>query len=110
MHEIVTGKSNKKTLAFADLLRATSKRTWLRYVLVPGLTDDPAHLHKLGQHFKDFENIEKVEIQPYHKLGAHKWLHLGKDYSLKDTPENTPEQLQSAREIFEQYFEEVVIN
>jgi pyruvate formate lyase activating enzyme len=110
MHEIVTGKSNKKTLAFADYLREQGKSTWLRYVLVPGLTDNPEHLHKLGQHFKDFENIEKLEIQPYHKLGAHKWQHLGKEYSLKDTPENTPEQLDTAKHIFEQYFANVVVN
>lgn len=109
-HEIVTGRSNNKTLAFADYLREKDKPMWLRYVLVPGLTDTLEHMHELGQHFKDFKNIEKLEIQPYHKLGVHKWKYLGKDYPLKDTPENTPQQLQTAKSIFEKYFKEVVVN
>lgn len=110
MHEIVTGKSNAKTLAFAKYLQDINKPFWLRYVLVPGLTDKPEHLHKLGEYFKDFENIEKLEIQPYHKLGVHKWKHLGMDYPLEGTPENTLEQLDQAKGIFEQYFKEVVVN
>lgn len=110
MHEIVTGKSNAKTLAFAQYLQEINKPFWLRYVLVPGLTDKPDHLHQLGEYFKDFENIEKLEIQPYHKLGVHKWKHLGKDYPLEGTPENTTEQLEKAKAIFEQYFKEVVVN
>ena len=110
MHEIVTGKSNEKTLAFADYLKKHNKPMWLRYVLVPGLTDKPEHLHQLGKHFKNFENIEKLEIQPYHKLGVHKWEHLGKEYPLEGVSENTPLQLEEAKTIFEQYFDEVVVN
>ncbi|MGL1887152.1 MAG: pyruvate formate-lyase-activating protein [Reichenbachiella sp.] len=110
MHEIVTDRGNEKTLAFAQYLKEINKPFWLRYVLVPGLTDNPKHLHQLGEYFKGFENIMKLEIQPYHKLGVHKWEHLGKEYALKDTPENTPEQLKAAKGIFEQYFKEVVVN
>ncbi len=110
MHEIVTGKSNHKTLEFANYLREIEKPTWLRYVLVPGLTDKPEHLHELGEYFKDFKNVEKLEIQPYHTLGEHKWEHLGMDYPLKGTPVNTKDQLDKAKEIFEQYFKEVVVN
>lgn len=110
MHEIVTSKGNEKTLAFAKYLKEINKPFWLRYVLVPGLTDNPKHLHQLGEHFKGYENLVKLEIQPYHKLGVHKWEHLDKEYALKDTPENTIEQLEKAKGIFEQYFKEVVVN
>ncbi|MFY0627654.1 MAG: pyruvate formate lyase-activating protein [Reichenbachiella sp.] len=110
MHEIVTGKDNEKTLAFAKYLQEINKPFWLRYVLVPGLTDNPNHLHQLGKYFKDYENIQKLEIQPYHKLGVHKWKHMDKEYALENTPENTDEQLTKAKKIFEQYFKEVVVN
>ena len=79
-------------------------------MLVPGLTDNPKHLHQLGERFKDFENIEKLEIQPYHKLGVHKWKSLGMEYPLEGTPENSTEQLAAAKTVFQQYFKEVVVN
>lgn len=110
MHEIITGRDNGRILNFASYLKSIGKPCWLRYVLVPGLTDNPEHLHSLGRHFREYENIEKLEIQPYHKLGMHKWQLLDKKYPLEDVPVNTTEQLAVAKEIFETYFEEVVIN
>ncbi|MCV9386194.1 pyruvate formate-lyase-activating protein [Reichenbachiella ulvae] len=110
MHEIVTGRGNEKSLAFADYLRKHNKPFWLRYVLVPGLTDKPEHLHQLGQYFQDYESIEQLEIQPYHQLGVHKWELLGMEYPLVGTPENNPGQLLNAKSIFDQYFKKVVIN
>jgi pyruvate formate lyase activating enzyme len=109
-HQLLTGKSNDRTLAFVDYLRAINKPVWLRYVLVPDYSNNPEHLHQLGQHFKDFSNIEKLEIQPYHELGAHKYEHMGWEYKLKGVKANTPEQLDEAYNIFINYFKEVVIN
>jgi len=110
MHEILTGKTNDKVLSFAEYLKEIGKPTWLRYVLVPGLTDKPAHMHQLGEYFQHHQNIEKLEIQPYHKLGAHKWKLLDQKYPLEGVPENTPQQLAIAKEIFTPYFKEVVVN
>ncbi len=109
-HQLLTGKSNTKTLAFVDYLREINKPVWLRYVLVPGYSNEPKHLRQLGEHFKDYSNIEKLEIQPYHELGAHKYEHLGWEYKLKDVKANTPEQLDEAYNILTNYFKEVVIN
>ena len=83
---------------------------WLRYVLIPGLTDHPELLLKLGKHFKDYESIEKIEIQPYHKLGVHKWEALGWEYQLKDARENTKEELDKAQSILRPYFKEISVN
>ncbi len=89
---------------------ATGKAAWLRYVLIPGYTDDPEELNKMGKRYHDFTCIEKIEIQPYHKLGIHKWESLGEDYLLKDAVENTAEQIENAKRILEQYFKEVKVN
>lgn len=110
VHRDVTGHSNTKTLEFAQYLSTISKRTWIRYVLVPGHTDRPEHLHRLGETLKNYSNIEKLEIQPYHTLGKHKYDHLKIKYQLDGVPQNTPEQLNAAKVIFDQYFKEVVIN
>ncbi|WP_430809715.1 MULTISPECIES: pyruvate formate-lyase-activating protein [unclassified Carboxylicivirga] len=109
-HQLLTGKKNDNTLAFIDYLRSIDKPVWLRYVLVPGYSDDPEHLHQLGQHFQNFHNIEKLEIQPYHELGAHKYEHMGWEYKLKHVKANTPEQLDAAYAILKKYFKDVVIN
>jgi pyruvate formate lyase activating enzyme len=109
-HVKITGKRNDTTLKFAKHLRDENIRTWMRYVLVPGYSDQPEYLHELGKHFQEYGNIEKLEIQPYHKLGVHKYEHLKWEYQLEGVPENTIEQLDTAKEILSQYFKEVIIN
>ncbi|WP_262511277.1 pyruvate formate-lyase-activating protein [Lutibacter citreus] len=107
----LTGKSCKETtFNFAKYREDSGKKMWLRYVLIPGITNKPELLHAMGEHFKNYNTIEKIEIQPYHKLGIHKWEALGWDYKLKDARENTPEELEEAGTILKKYFKEVKIN
>ena len=89
---------------------STGKPAWLRYVLIPGHTDSPEELKIMGERYTNFNCIEKLEIQPYHKLGIHKWKALGEEYQLKDAAENTPEQIEKAKSILVNYFKEVKIN
>jgi pyruvate formate lyase activating enzyme len=109
-HKALTGQMNTRTLAFADYLAEKNIPTWIRYVLVPGYSNDEAHMHRLGRLLANYPNVEKLEIQPYHKLGEHKYESLGWDYHLTDVPTNTAEQLEKAKAIFEQYVKEVVVN
>ncbi|WP_354667424.1 pyruvate formate-lyase-activating protein [Pseudotamlana agarivorans] len=110
-YEAITGQRNMQTaLTFAKHREDSGKAMWLRYVLIPGMTNQPELLHALGEHFKDFKTIEKIEIQPYHKLGIHKWEALGWDYELKDARENTPGEIREAVSILENYFKEVKVN
>lgn len=107
----LTGVSCKETtFNFAAYREASGKNMWLRYVLIPEITAKPELLHAMGKYFKGYETIKKIEIQPYHKLGIHKWEALGWEYQLKDARENTPEELDEAAEILKQYFKEVKIN
>lgn len=109
-HKKLTGMSNSRTLAFSQYLAENGIRTWIRYVLVPGYSDDESDLHALGKHIAGMKNIEKLEIQPYHKLGVHKYEALGWEYSLHDVANNTAEQLEKAKVLFQQYVGEVVVN
>lgn len=110
LHHKLTSVSNKSVLEVAAYREQTGKKMWLRYVLVPGWTDQPEHLHALGRHFKNYKSIEKLEIQPYHHLGVHKWESLGMPYELEDVPTPDQEKLEKVKEIFSQYFNKVVIN
>ena len=72
---------------------------WIRRVLVPGLTDDPAELQQLKDFIDSLSSVEKVEILPYHTLGLFKWQNLGIEYPLEGVPVPTPEQVQQAETI-----------
>ena len=109
-HESLTGRSNTQTLKTAQWLEDAGKPFWLRYVLVPGISDFEEDIRTLGEHFKDYRMIQRVEILPYHTLGIHKYETLGQEYALKDTKTNTPEQLQRAESLFKEYFSCVMVN
>ena len=109
-HLKITGASNRTTLRMAEYLHEINKPVWARYVLVPNYTDSEEHLHALGKFLQPMKNIEKLEIQPYHKLGVHKYESLGWKYELQEVPQNTPEQLQKAKDILDLYINEVIVN
>lgn len=109
-HKQLTGVSNESVLQVAAYREQTGKEMWLRYVLVPGWSDQPEYLHQLGRHFAHYKSIKKLEIQPYHRLGVHKWEVLNMPYQLNDVPPPTQTQLNEVATIFRQYFTEVVIN
>lgn len=107
----ITQVENKETtFNFAKYREDSGKRMWLRYVLIPEITNTPELLHQLGEYFEDYKTIEQIELQPYHKLGIHKYDALGWNYELKDARENTSEELKMASEILSNYFKRVRIN
>lgn len=103
LFEELTGVSNEPTLRLAQYLNEINKPTWIRYVLVPHLTDDPALIEGLAKFLKDFKNVERIEILPFHKMGEYKWEELGYEYKLWDTPSGTKEDVEKAAAIFEKY-------
>lgn len=96
-HTDLTGLTNRNTLLTARKLRDKGIPMWLRYVLVPGISDDPDDIDAWARHFATYENIQRVELLPYHTLGKHKYAPMGLDYPLAATPLNTPEQIEAAR-------------
>lgn len=96
----VTGKDLAPTLAFAERLAAIGKPVWVRFVLVPGLTDDPANVDGIARIVAPMKNVEWVEVLPFHQLGAYKWKALGLDYRLETTETCPPELLSRVVEQF----------
>src|SRR5262245_27934090 len=86
-----TGRELAPTLRFAERLAAMGKPAWVRFTLVPGLTDDPANVEGIGRFVAPMKNVEWVEVQPFHQLGAFKWKALGLEYKNANTPTATPE-------------------
>jgi len=100
IYQRVTSVSLEPTLRLANYLNDINKPTWIRLVLVPGLTDAPHNVAGLADFVATLKNVQKVEVLPFHKMGEYKWRQLGWDYRLADTPSATGEQVQAALEIF----------
>ncbi len=100
-HKRVTGgMDNADVLAFARRLAALKRPMWMRYVLVPGLTDDPGEMEQLAGFVASLGVVERVEILPFHQLGQYKWERLGLDYALAATASPSNEQVRTAAGIF----------
>ena len=99
-HRALTGRDNEPTLEFARRLAARRQPVWIRFVLVPGLTDDPADIAQIAEFVAQLGNAQRVEVLPFHQMGRFKWHTLGIRYALEHTEEPTSEALEKACAIF----------
>ena len=100
----VTSWELQPTLDFARRVSAraatTTTRMWIRYVLVPGLTDDPDNIAAVADVAASLDGVERTEIMPYHEYGAAKYDALGWTYPLADVEPPSKEQVKAAGDIF----------
>lgn len=99
-HRAITGRTNEQTLACARRLSDMGKKMWLRYVMVPGLTDSTNDAERLADFVSGLKTLERVEVLPFHQLGAHKWQDRGIPYPLANTPVPEPETVEAVRNAF----------
>ncbi len=99
----LTGAGNEKTLELAHHLNKRNIPVWIRQVLIPGITDDEEDLKSLGQFISTLNNVDRVELLPYHGMGIHKWQSMGLEYELKDIKEPTTKDIKRASKILEAY-------
>lgn len=97
--EDLVGHSNKLELDFARYLSDNNIPVWIRQVLVPGYTDKVEDLIRLRDFISSLNNVEKVELLPYHDMGSFKWKKLGKKYELEKVQMVTDEDLKKAKDI-----------
>jgi pyruvate formate lyase activating enzyme len=99
-HVRITGRPLQPTLDFAERMGCLRKPLWIRYVLVPGLTDQRADLERLCDILIGLgTTVERVDILPYHRMGVHKWDALGRPYTLADVSPPSPDAIDEARAI-----------
>ena len=99
-HLALTGQSNEPVLAFGHRLAERRRPVWVRFVLVPGVTDDASDVDDLARLVATWPNVARVEVLPFHQLGRFKWERLGMPYRLSDVEPPTPELLRQVRERF----------
>ena len=98
-HKFITGMTNEHILDFAQYLSEKNIPVWIRHVLVPTLSDFDEDLYRLADFIKTLNNVEKIEVLPYHKLGVYKWENLGLEYKLKDVEPPSQERVENAKRI-----------
>jgi pyruvate formate lyase activating enzyme len=85
-HRKVTGgRDNETVLEFCRRVAALGRPMWFRYVLVPGLTDDPDEIAQVAGFAASLGVVERAEVLPFHQMGKYKWERLGLDYALSGT-------------------------
>ena len=99
----VTGKPLQPTLDFAERLSRLGKTTWIRFVLVPGLTDAEENVDAIGRFVATLDGVEHMEILPFHQMGKAKWAATGEPYLLGDTKAPTPELIARVKAQLESY-------
>jgi pyruvate formate lyase activating enzyme len=100
LHRRYTGMDNQPIHEFARRLAAARKPIWVRFVLVPGWTDDMAEVGRIAEFAASLGNVERVDVLPFHQMGRFKWEKLGMEYKLKDTKPPSREVTDAAIAIF----------
>jgi len=99
-HRRLTGMDVEPTLAFAERLARRHRPVWLRFVLVPGLTDDAQDITSIARFAANLGNVARVDVLPFHQMGRYKWKHLGLYYTLEKVEPPTSELIERTIAIF----------
>lgn len=86
LYREVTGGELEPTLRFGRRLTERGIPVWVRFVLVPGLTDGADNVAAVADHVAGLSSVQRVEVLPFHQMGREKWARLGLTYRLADTP------------------------
>src|SRR5688572_28882385 len=99
-HRRVTSQGIAPTLAFARRLARLRRSVWLRFVLVPGLTDDADDIRNIASFAAGLEIVERVDVLPFHQMGRFKWEKLGMTYELRDVKPPSAETVDRVCDVF----------
>ena len=100
LHRRLTRRPLAPTLEFAERLAAAGKPVWVRYVLVPGFTDEPREVERVARFASTLHNVERIDVLPFHRLGAAKYQRLGIPFELADVSSPTAASVLEVRERF----------
>ena len=89
----------EKLVTVDRYLSEINKPVWIRHVLVPGGSDNDEQLRKLNEFINTLNNVDRVQVLPYHSLGTFKWEQLGIDYPLKGVEPPTKERIENAQKL-----------
>ncbi|KZL92085.1 pyruvate formate-lyase-activating protein [Clostridium magnum] len=90
---------------FLEAVQKAGTKLWIRHVVVPGITDSEEHIKKLAQIIREIKNVEKIELLPYHTLGAQKYEKMELDYKLEGVESMDKEDLAKLEKVLKDELE-----
>lgn len=96
---ILTGINNELNLANLRIINRSQVEIWIRYVVVPGITDDEQDVTAMADFVSGLEKVSRIDLLPYHTLGKHKWSLLGLDYKLENVSLPEPMRLKQLQDL-----------
>lgn len=93
------GADMDRVLEFLHLTQTLGIPLWIRHVVVPGLTDSPENIRKIGRISASFSNLEKVELLPFKKICMSKYEQMGIEFPLKDHEACSPEKIRELEKL-----------
>lgn len=108
-HIDLTKVSNKSTLRFAKHLHKINQPAWIRYVVVPTITDDIESAKMLAEFIQPMENVERIELLPYHEIGNFKWDAFEGEYELAHISPPPRETMLKLVDLFKSYDLNVIV-
>jgi pyruvate formate lyase activating enzyme len=96
-HRRVTGRPLAPTLEFAQRLAERGQPTWVRYVVVPGYTDHVDEVEAFMSSVREFDNVQRIDVVPFHEPGVLRCERFGSSLSLRSAPRAIPELIDSVR-------------
>jgi pyruvate formate lyase activating enzyme len=103
LYRQVTSSPITPVLESIEKINSSDAKVWVRFVLVPGLTDSKINIEKVAHIASTIKNLVKFQILPFHQLGKHKWEDLGLEYKLANFDTPTNEKLAEATEIIKSF-------
>ncbi|MGN0163085.1 MAG: pyruvate formate-lyase-activating protein [Candidatus Ornithomonoglobus sp.] len=107
-HVELTGRPNDNILDMLRYLSDIKKPIWIRHVLVPKWSDNDEYLTRTREFIDTLDNVERVEVLPYHTLGVHKWEALGLNYSLDNINPPSKERIDNANRILKEIMQDKI--
>ena len=101
-HRKLTRHSNQNILDCARYLSDIKKPVWIRHVLIPGITDKDEYLVQLRDFLKTLDNIQRIDVLPYHTMGIYKYEKLGIEYPLKEVNPPSADRVENAKRILDE--------
>lgn len=98
-YQEMTGNSIDASLQFLEACQKRSTKLWIRQVIIPGINDTEEYILKLKSYLSSIQNIEKIELLPYHTMGIEKYQELSLTYRLNGVPAMDPDQCKKLYEL-----------
>lgn len=98
-HKKLTGQNSDHIFDFARFLQEQNVPTWIRHVVVPGITYKTKELLELGRFIGTMDNVKAIDVLPYHTMGKVKYEKMRMEYPLGETKPLSKEQAMKAKQV-----------